>query len=148
MVDTDFEVPPGTEPAGVEFRGSLGIEMAAGPQAIVFGDLRAAGREKRRAGSVTVTLRSAEFPPAGARPGTVRIEIGMAYDHGGPAFESYRTWMYHNEAVLETAGGRRIAPQPLISTRQQGDGSVAVEYNFANIAGMPRDYRFVYVRPL
>ena len=31
--------------------------------------------------------------------GAVRIEISLVYDQGGPAFESYRTWMYHNEAV-------------------------------------------------
>ena len=64
-LDSDFEVPAGAEPAGVEFRGSLGVEMAAGPQQIVFDDLSSARRETRRAGSVTVGLRSVEFSPTG-----------------------------------------------------------------------------------
>lgn len=146
-LDSDFEVPAGAEPATVEFRGSLNVEMAAGPQRLVFDDLSSTRRETRRAGSVTVGLRSVEFSPPGEKHGAVRIEISLVYDQGGPAFESYRTWMYHNEAALETKSGRRIAPRPLVSTRQQGDGSVAVEYNFADVEGTPRDYRFVYVAP-
>jgi hypothetical protein len=144
---SDFEIPAGAEPASVEFRGSLGVEMAAGPQQIVFDDLSSARRETRRAGNATVGVRSVEFSPTGEKRGAVRIEISLVYDQGGPAFESFRTWMYHNEAALIAKSGRRFAPRPIVSTRQQGDGSVAVEYNFADIAGTPRDYRFVYVAP-
>jgi hypothetical protein len=143
----DFEIPAGAHPASVDFNGSLGVEMAAGPHAFVFDDLTSAAGEKRRAGSVTVGLRSVEFPPPGESRGAARIEITLVYDQGGPAFESYRTWMYHNEATLETRNGKRLAPRPVVSTQQQGDGSVAVEYNFANVEGIPRDYRFVYVAP-
>jgi hypothetical protein len=146
-IDSDFEVPPPLAPAQIEFRGAFGVEMAAGPQEIVFGDLASGRRETRRAGSVTVGLGGVEFPRPGEGQGTARIEIRLVYDQGGPAFESYRTWMYHNEAALEAKSGRRIAPRPIITTRQQGDGSVAVEYNFADIQGTPRDYRFVYVAP-
>ena len=145
-LDSDFEVPPPLEPAQIEFRGAFGVEMAAGPQEIVFGDL-ASGRETRRAGSVTVGLRGVEFPRPGEGQGARGSRSVCVYDQGGPAFESYRTWMYHNEAALETKSGRRIAPRPIITTRQQGDGSVAVEYNFADIQGTPGDYRFVYVAP-
>ena len=146
-LDSDFDVPPPLQPAQIEFRGAFGVEMAAGPQEIIFGDLASGRRETRRAGSVTVGLRGVEFPRPGEGQGTARIEISLVYDQGGPAFESYRTWMYHNEAALETKSGRRIAPRPIITTRQQGDGSVAVEYNFADIQGTPGDYRFVYVAP-
>jgi len=83
----------------------------------------------------------------GEKAGNAKIEISLVYDHGGPAFESYRTWMYHNEAYLETKNGRRLNPQPIISTRRQGDGSMAVEYNFADVQGTPRDDRFIYVAP-
>jgi hypothetical protein len=146
-VDSDFEIPPPLQPTQIDFHGTFGVEMAAGPQEIVFGDLTSGRRETRRAGSVTVGLRGVEFSPPSEAQGSARIEISLVYDQGGPAFESYRTWMYHNEAALETKSGRRIAPRPIITTRQQGDGSVAVEYNFADIQGTPRDYRFVYVAP-
>ena len=132
----------------IEFRGAFGVEMAAGPQEIVFGDLASGRRETRRAGSVTVGLRGVEFPRPGEGQGTARIEISLVYDQGGPAFESYRTWMYHNEAALETKSGRRIAPRPIITTRQQGDGSFAIEYNFAQVPGQFRAIiRFVYLVP-
>jgi hypothetical protein len=146
-LDSDFDVPPQLEPKEIEFRAAFGVEMAAGPQEIVFDDLASGRRETRRAGSVTVGLRGVEFPRPGDEQATARIEISLVYDQGGPAFESYRTWMYHNEAALETKSGRRIDPRPLITTRRQGDGSAAVEYNFADVQGAPRDYRFVYVAP-
>jgi hypothetical protein len=120
--------------------------MAAGPQRFVFGNLTADDRETQRAGGVTVGLKHVELPTNDKRDRT-RIEISLAYDQGGPAFESFRTWMYRNEAFLEAKDGRRVRPGPIVSTRQQGDGSVAVEYNFADVNDAPRDDRFIYVAP-
>ncbi len=148
-LDSDFEVPPALR-AG-ERRVSRRRSVSKWPPGRSKSSLTIwprDGRETRRAGSVTVGLREASnFLAPGEGQGAVRIEISLVYDQGGPAFESYRTWMYHNEAALETKSGRRIAPRPIISTRQQGDGSVAVEYNFADVQGTPGDYRFVYVAP-
>ena len=121
--------------------------MAAGPERFLFDDLASLRRETHKYGSATVTLQNVEMPSAGEKPGNARIELTLVYDRGGPAFESYRTWMYRNEAYLEAKNGRRLNPRPLVSTRRQGDGSVSVEYNFADIQGSPRDYRFVYVAP-
>ena len=146
-LDSDFEIPPKSAPRVVTFGGSFEVEMAAGPQRFVFDDLTSTRRESRKFGGATVALQHVELPPAGEKAGNAKIEISLVYDQGGPAFESYRTWMYHNEAWLETKDGRRIKHQPIISTRRQGDGSVAVEYNFADVPGTPRDVRFVYVAP-
>lgn len=154
-LDSDFEVPPGSEPASVEFRGSLGVEMAAGPQTIIFDTVRSAHQEVRRSarqetrrvGNVMVGLRHVELPAPGEKQGTARIEISLVYDQGGPAFESYRTWIYHNQAWLQTEGGKRLLPRPEVATQRQGDGWVSVEYNFADVPGTPGHYRFVYVAP-
>jgi hypothetical protein len=145
-LDSDFEIPATCHPKAVTFRGSFAVEMAAGPEQFVFDDLGATRRETRKFGSVTISLESAQFPSA-AKPGTAKVEVSLVYVRGGPAFESYRTWMYHNAAWLETKNGRRLAPQSTISARRQGDGSAAVEYNFADVQGSPRDYRFVYIAP-
>jgi hypothetical protein len=145
--DSDFEIPATSRSQSVAFRGTFTVEMAAGPERFIFDDLASGRREVHKFGSVTVALQSAEFTPAGGKPGSAKVEISLIYDQGGPAFESYRTWMYHNEAYLETKNGRRLVPQPIISTRRQGDGSVAVEYNFADVQGTPRDFRFVYIAP-
>jgi len=146
-LDSDFEIPAKSHPKVVTFGGSFEVEMAAGPERFVFDDLASPRQDSRKFGGATVALQHVEFPSAGEKAGNAKIEISLVYDQGGPAFESYRTWMYHNEAYLETKNGRRLNPQPIISTRRQGDGSVAVEYNFADVQGTPRDDRFVYVAP-
>jgi hypothetical protein len=146
-LDSDFEIPATSRPRVMAFGGSFAVEMAAGPERFVFDDLASPRREPRKFGGATVALQRVEFPSAGEKARTAKIEISLVYDQGGPAFESYRTWMYHNEAYLETKKGRRLKPQPIISTRRQGDGSIAVEYNFADVQGTPRDDRFVYVAP-
>jgi hypothetical protein len=146
-LDTDFEFPAGrTWTPKIEFSGSLAVEMAAGRVRFVFDQLAAPDPPSQRAGSVVVRVRRVEFPMAG-KPGDGRVEISMVYDQSGPAFESFRTWMYHNETWLETKDGRRLRPRPLMATRQQDDGGVAVEYNFADVTGTPADYRLVYVAP-
>ena len=145
--DSDFEITTTLRAQAVAFRGSFAVEMAAGPERFTFDDLTSGRREVRKFGSVTVALQSAEFRSGAGKSGSGKVEISLIYDQGGPAFESYRTWMYHNEAYLETKNGRRLVPQPIISTRRQGDGSVAVEYNFADVQEKPRDFRFVYVAP-
>jgi hypothetical protein len=146
-LDTDFEFPAGrTWSPNIEFSGSLAVEMAAGPVRFVFDQLAAPDPSSQRGGSVVVRVRRVEFPLPG-KPGDGRVEISLVYDQSGPAFESYRTWMYHNETWLETKDGRRLRPRPLVATRQQDDGGVSVEYNFADVTGTPADYRLVYVAP-
>jgi hypothetical protein len=146
-LDTDFEFPATrTWKPKIEFSGSLAVEIAAGPKRFVFDNLAARDRAVQRAGGVAVRLVQVEIP-ANGKPGDGRLEISVVYDQRGPAFESYRTWMYHNETWLETNDGRRIRPRPLVATRQQDDGGIAVEYNFAGVTGAPADYRLVYVAP-
>jgi len=144
---TDFEVPadPAVAPQ-IDFDGSFAVEMAAGPKQFVFENLAAVDQAPQRAGSVTVRLRHVDFPAKGS-PGDARVEISVVYDQRGPAFESYRTWIYHNELWLETKDGRGLRPRPRVATQAQDDGGIAVEYNFANVAGSPADFRAVYVAP-
>jgi hypothetical protein len=145
---SDFEFPSGEARPDVEFGGSFSVEMAAGPVRFVFDDLAAANQPLQRAGSVAVRLRAAEIP-AGDKPGMAQVVVSAVYNQSGPAFESYRTWMYHNEVWLEAKSkdGRRIRPGPLVATQREADGGFAVEYNFADVSGGPADYRLVYVAP-
>jgi hypothetical protein len=145
-LDSDFETPAADAPTRVDFSGSFAIEMAAGPERFVFDHLVDPNRLPKRIGSVTVRPGRIEFP-AEDKPNEARVEISLVYDERGPAFESYRTWMYRNEVWLEAKDGRRIRPRPMVATRRQDDGAVAVEYNFAGVAGTLADYRLVYVAP-
>jgi hypothetical protein len=130
----------------IDFSGTLAVEMAAGPRRFVFDRLVAPEQPPQRAGSVVVRVRHVEFPEAG-KPGDARVELSVVYDQSGPAFDSYRTWMYHNEVWLEAKDGRRLRPRPMVATRQQDDGGVAVEYNFADVTGPPANYRLIYGAP-
>ncbi len=147
-LDTDFEFPATrTWKPKIEFAGSLAVEMAAGPVRFVFDQLAAPDR-RPAAGRQRVAVRLIQVEiPANGKPGDGRVEISVVYDQRGPAFESYRTWMYHNETWLETKDGRRLRPRPLVATRQLDDGGVAVEYNFADVTGTSADYRLIYVAP-
>jgi hypothetical protein len=145
-LDADFEFPAGAAQPKIEFSGSFSVEMAAGPVRFVFKNLAAPGQPAQRAGAVAVRLRQVEFP-ANGKPGDARVEISVVYDQRGPAFESFRTWIYHNELWLEDKSGHPIRPRPLVAMRRQDDGGIAVEYNFADVTGTPADYRVVYVAP-
>jgi hypothetical protein len=147
LLDTDFEFPAnGTANPNIDFGGSFAVEMAAGAKRFVFDNLAAPNQTAQRAGTVAVRLLRVEIPPHGKGDET-KVQISVVYDQGGPAFESYRTWIYHNELWLEAKDGRRILPRPLVATQRRDDGGIAVEYNFADVTGSPADYRVVYVAP-
>ncbi|MGH7202381.1 MAG: hypothetical protein ACREJB_17380, partial [Planctomycetaceae bacterium] len=78
---------------------------------------------------------------------SARVRLAVSYDAGGPAFESHRTWIYHNEAYLEDAGGESVPPAGPLRTSLEGDGAVAVEYEFRPLPSPLDQYRLVYVAP-
>jgi hypothetical protein len=145
-LETQFDFPANLTSTRIEFSGSFAVEMAAAPVEIAFDDLVTPDQPAKRVGSVAVRLRQVEIPIIG-KVGQGRVDLSVVYDQRGPAFESYRTWMYHNEVWLETKSGRRILPRPLVATQREADGGIAVEYNFAGVTGTPADYRLVYVAP-
>jgi len=77
----------------------------------------------------------------------VSLRISVAYDAGGPAFESHRSWMFQNEAWLQSPDGPRIGLSEPPIIRRQADGAVAVDYRFENAAADLDNLRFVYVAP-
>jgi hypothetical protein len=146
-LETQFDFPTtGTSTPRIDFSGSFAVEMAAAPVQIAFDDLVTPNQPAKRVGSVAVRLRQVEIPVSG-KAGQGRVDLSVVYDQRGPAFESYRTWMYHNEVWLETKSGRRLLPRPIVATQREADAGVAVEYNFADMSGTPADYRLVYVAP-
>jgi hypothetical protein len=146
-LETQFDFPvTATSTPRIDFGGSFAVEMAAAPVQIAFDDLVTPDQPAKRVGSVAVRLRQVEIPVSG-KAGQGRVDLSMVYDQRGPAFESYRTWMYHNEVWLETKSGRRLLPRPIVATQREADAGVAVEYNFADMSGTPADYRLVYVAP-
>jgi len=145
-VQADFRVPNRPALKSVAVNGRMTMLTAADTQPIRFTRLTGGAGTARRRGGVTVTLRDvAEQTRQGEKVARVRVAVG--YDTGGPAFESHRSWVFHNAAYLESSDGSRVKRSGQFTTVLQADGAVAVEYNFAGLKEPLEQYRFVYVAP-
>ena len=169
-VQFDYLLPQSSDsndtavPTKINLSGRIALQLAAGTERIVFDKTSQTPGASRRRGGVTVRLREVKFEPLAAAvaappspipsdssnkpPAAVRAEIGVAvsYDTGGPAFESHRTWMFHNAVYLETEAGRRIDFTEY-DTNQQADGAVAVGYRWDKLPAPATQYKFVYEAP-
>ena len=155
-VQFDYLLPQSADPddkaapTKINLSGRIALQLAAGTERIVFDKTSQTPGASRRRGGVTVRLRDVKFEPLAAdKPADqLRAEIGVAvsYDTGGPAFESHRTWMFHNAVYLETEAGRRIDFTEY-DTNQQADGAVAVGYRWDKLPAPATQYKFVYEAP-
>ncbi len=142
----DFRLPKELKANTVAIRGPLHCQIAAATERIVFDQKSLARPTIRRRGGVSVRLRQATFEATESDMLNAEIGITVSYDNGGPAFESHRTWMFHNAVYLETASKLRINFTDF-DTTQQSDGAVAVDYRWKKIPAPSDQYLFVYEAP-
>jgi hypothetical protein len=145
-VRLDFRAPSGVDVSSARLRGKFVMHTAAGTEEFVFNNLPRAENVSRRQGGVTVTLQEAQFRPVADDEHRAHVQLTVAYDAGGPAFESHRTWIFHNEVFLETEEGRRL-DFTAYEVTQQADGVVGVAYRFDKLQEAPGTYRLVYRAP-
>jgi hypothetical protein len=145
-VQFDFVLPSNERAETIDLRGRLSVQLAAGTERIVFDRTSQVPGTSRRRGGVTVRLRDVTFEPQPDELLQAGIGVAVSYDAGGPAFESHRTWMFHNAVYLETEAGRRIDFTDY-DTSQQADGAVAVDYRWNKLGSPATQYRFVYEAP-
>ena len=93
-------------------------------------------------------------PPDDKQPGNaapaasaVQVDLAVAWDTGGPAFESHRTWMYQNAAWLENSLGQRVPHHADLQFRQQANGGIAVTFQFPVVPGAQEGWQLVYRVP-
>lgn len=148
----DYLVSATAPPPRISLSGKLWVTTAADQEPIrltyikSFATKRQRGIARRR-GAVTVTLQRVTLPVANSKERELRVEVSIAYDNGGPAFESHRTWILHNTVYLETPDKQRFALNGGFDTRSQGDGGVRLEYRFVDVPDPLPDYTFIYVAP-
>ena len=121
-IQLDYVVPDGGEVGPLAIKGKMRCTTAAGNEMFRFAGIEKAGDSKigtvsRRRGGVTVSLTRVLHDQR-----ELRIQIVVAYETGGPAFESHRTWFLHNDVYLENAGGKRFRLNGE-RTVQQGEGT-------------------------
>lgn len=143
----DFKLPASVQAGTIRLSGRLKVHAAAGAERFVFHDPAGTREVARRRGGVTVRLQKAEFRESSSGKHEASVHVTVGYDAGGPAFESHRRWIFHNEASLQTEDDRRIDVNGGYRTSLEADGGVAVVYRFRQLQRKPDGYRFVYVAP-
>lgn len=146
-VQFDYLVPEADRSMTVNLRGRLFMQLAAATERIVFDQTAQAAGTARRRGGVTVRLREVKFEPLEQKQVRAEIKVTVGYDSGGPAFESHRTWMFHNSVYFEDESGKRNDFTDY-DTSLQANGAVGVDYRWDRLAGPMTRYHFVYEAPL
>lgn len=147
MFAIDFVVPADAPPETIALAGRMTVLTAAGREAVRFPPLPEAANASRRRGGATVSIGRIGIASPEPNAFDAVIPLTVAYDAGGPAFESHRQWVFHNEVHLERADGTRIERSAPFRTSVEADGAAVLEYTFRGVAGDPADHRFVYVLP-
>ena len=151
-IQMDYVVLPSIAVSTIDVKGKLQCTTAAGNEVIRFTELNklADGREvnvARRRGGVTVALNRVGVSLAAGGKKDLLIKVAVSYDTGGPAFETHRTWMLHNEVYLEDPTGKRLPLNGGSETTQQGTEGLGITYRFAGLPDPLPEYTFVYVAP-
>lgn len=144
LVQIDFDIPDALTVDAATLRGKFSALTAAAPEKFEFTDVFAAKGISRRRGGVTVTVDHVEKSNGGE---VASITIIVAYDTGGPAFESHRSWYFQNNAWMETGDRKRIEMSEPPRTDRQSDGALTVEYRFSGLSADAAGARFVYIAP-
>jgi hypothetical protein len=145
--DLDFVAPQPLPKGPFTLNGRVTMTVAADTEEVRFTKLPEAAGTARRRGGVTVRLEDVSFSRGDDGRHSARLKVLVAYDTGGPAFESHRTWIFHNQVALQARDGRRFRRDGVYSTALQGDGGVIVEYGFSDLPIDPAKLSFVYEAP-
>jgi hypothetical protein len=151
-IQLDFVLPKEAAGKSLDLKGKLQCTTAAGHELIRFTGLEKAqqagrGNVARRRGGVTVTLNRVRVAASSPGKQNADIQVTVAYDAGGPAFESHQRWILHNEVFLEDRAGKRVNLNGGSETSLLGEQGTGIDYHFVDLAGDLADYSFVYVAP-
>lgn len=142
----DFSCAAAEVPKSLSMTGRIHCQIAASTERILFDQTSLTEGTIRRRGGVSVRLREVKFNPSDTESLEAAIGVAVSYETGGPAFESHRTWIFHNAVYLETKKGARISYTDF-DTAQQSDGAVAVDYRWQQLEPPSTQYTFVYEAP-
>ena len=142
----DYLIPQGEFRSAINLRGRLSVQLAAGTERVVFDRTSQSAGTARRRGGVTIRLREVAFEPPQGDEIQAQIKVTVSYDAGGPAFESHRTWMFHNAVYMENEAHRRFEFTDY-DTLLQANGAVGVDYRWEHLPAPATQYQFVYEAP-
>jgi len=130
----------------IQIQGRLKMELAAETLPITFDDLFQSQGAIRRRGNISVELVKVEKKDLESSQ-NLSIRIALSYDYGGPAFESHRTWIYHNRAYLQNPQGKKYWLNGSSQTTLESAGKISVLYRFTDLPRQQVDYQLTYLAP-
>jgi len=129
-----------------DIQGTLQMELAAETLPITFDNLDQSEGAIRRRGNVSVELVNVEQTKLPSSQ-SLNVRIALSYDYGGPAFESHRTWIYHNRAYLENSAGQKFWLNGASHTTLESAGKIGVSYQFKELPLQENRLKFTYLAP-
>jgi hypothetical protein len=133
-------LPPRDVRTIASLRGTLQALVPSQMETFRFDHLPAAKHVAQRAAGVAVVLEGASQSDK-----SVELRLLVRFDQPGEALASHRTWIFNNPARLQRPGGKPIAPESAMPTRQTTN-ELGIAYEF-RVDGPLGDYTFVYQTP-
>jgi hypothetical protein len=119
----DYLVSKDKPPTELTLLMELEVDLATGTADVEFREWELPRESIRKAG-VIVTRE-----PLDATPDRLRIPLRLAYESGGPVFESHRNWVYHNELFLGH-GDQTFTPDAPLELTLEANGVLGLIYTF------------------
>ncbi len=124
-----------------QLRGKLVALLPGRAEDFRFDNLERAKRVEQHRAGVTVML-----DEAWKNNSVWELRVRVVFDKAGGALESHRTWVFNNEAWLETPTKEKL-PYAGLETTRQGENEVGVSYLFSVPEGLA-GHTFVYRTPV
>jgi hypothetical protein len=141
---TEFLIPLANPPREAKkiasLKGKLRALLPAKIESFEFADVKNAKKVEQHKADVTVTIDEVRQNDAGWE-----IRVRIRFDKTAGALESFRGWVFNNEAYLVAADGKRISHSGFETTKQ-ADDEVGVAYLF-DLPNGPDGLTFVYKTP-
>jgi hypothetical protein len=141
---TEFIVPLANPPREAHkiasFKGKLRALLPAKIEAFEFTALKTAKKVEERKAGVTVTLDEVR-----QNNDAWEVRVRVRFDKTSGALESYRGWIFNNEAYLVGTDGKKLTHSGFELTKQTPD-EVGVAYLF-DLPNGPEALTFVYKTP-
>jgi hypothetical protein len=140
-VDTAFQVPANLDRSKLQFSADARLKVAALPLKLRFDDLQLPAPTPQRRGTVTGVIRNVheDLPSK-----SLAFDIAVAYERGGPEFESHRMWIYQNAGWLEQKGTNKIGPPEGVELKEIAAAGATLRYGFENVPAALKELVFVY----
>lgn len=132
--------PPRTVEQIASIKGELTVLVPGGVESFCFADPASAKNAEQRRGGALVVVEQARKNNA-----IWEVRMRVRYDEAAGALESFRGWVFNNEAYLQTADGKQIKPAGM-ETTSQSENEVGMAYLFDLADGLAGK-EFVYETP-